>query len=82
MFSFNILIRFFLIIFCSAAFNDSYPSSSSDNFVNQTKKTMLKPIPKIRTKEIRKEFVEVPISPMPPAPPSKYTVSIFNKIKG
>ncbi|KYB29652.1 hypothetical protein TcasGA2_TC014217 [Tribolium castaneum] len=60
------------------AFNDSYPSSSSDNFVNQTKKTMLKPIPKIRTKEIRREIVDVPI--VPPAPPSRYIDADGNEV--
>ncbi|XP_063928432.1 transcription initiation factor TFIID subunit 3 isoform X2 [Zophobas morio] len=61
-----------------SAFNDSFPSSSSDNF-NQTKKTMLKPIPtKIRTKEIRRELAEVPI--LPPAPPSRYIDADGNEV--
>jgi transcription initiation factor TFIID subunit 3 len=60
------------------AFNDSFPSSSSDNFVSQTKKTMLKPIPKIRTKEIRRELAEVPI--IPPAPPSRYIDADGNEV--
>jgi hypothetical protein len=40
---------------------------------------MLKPIPKIRTKEIRRELAEVPI--IPPAPPSRYIVSTTQKSK-
>ncbi|RZB39553.1 transcription initiation factor TFIID subunit 3 [Asbolus verrucosus] len=56
----------------------NYPSSSSDNFVNQTKKTMLKPFSKIRPKEIRRELVEVPI--IPPAPPSRYIDADGNEV--
>jgi transcription initiation factor TFIID subunit 3 len=39
---------------------------------------MLKPIPKIRTKEIRRELAEVPI--IPPAPPSRYIDADGNEV--
>lgn len=66
---FNFSTVIIIILFYPLASNDNIPTSSNESFHNLMKKSMFKPIPKIRTKEIRKESTDIGL------PPSKYIVS-------